>query len=157
MAKELTSQPGRKKIWIILLILVGIMVILGIGAYLLFLKPVPSTGTWTPIDLTTENLPSYLSQFSPIQELPEEGVILLAVGDTKYTITRGGVSPGAPAQPDIALTLPESYLKVIGERGWCAGLSQARANGDLGVALQGSETSLAFKYRVLAKYRSCFG
>ncbi len=147
---------GRK--WKYVLIVIGIIIILIFIAWL-FLKTPKSSGNmvWEPIDLNSENLPEYLGRFTLVHELPESGLIELAVGNNVYTITKGEVAVGKPDRPDIVLTLPASYLEIMGQHGWCAGVQRALADGNLGIEFKESQTELAWKYRSLFSYRKCLG
>ncbi len=117
----------------------------------------PPSSAWTPREITQENLPSELGRLAVVQEMPESGVIGLRVGEEDYAISGKSVSSGLAENADISVSLPESYLDIVGEQGWCAGLQQAKANGDLQVDLRQSTSSLAVKYRALLKYRECLG
>src|SRR3989338_11004811 len=154
MRMKLTT---RGKEWKIIGIIIGVVFIIGIAVGFAFLNAPKEKSVWQTVDLTKDNLPTYLERFKPVHDIPEEGVIELAVGDEGYTISKGKVIRGAPADADVKLTLPVSSFEVIGQQGWCAGLQQARADGNLGIELHGSETELAWKYRSLFNYRRCLG
>ncbi|MEK6898525.1 MAG: hypothetical protein AABW79_00320 [Nanoarchaeota archaeon] len=117
----------------------------------------PQYSTWTPREITQENLPSELGKFAVVQDMPESGIIGLRVGEEDYTISGNSVSSGASERADVYVSIPESYLDKIGEQGWCSGLQQARTNGDLIVDIRGPEASLGLKYRALLKYGGCLG
>ncbi|MEK6825142.1 MAG: hypothetical protein AABY02_04790 [Nanoarchaeota archaeon] len=139
-------------------VIVGVILIAAItGGVMWFGKDSVQTGTWTPITVTQDNVAVIMSQSSLVRDVPEDGVVAFYVGDRGYTITKEKMESGLPVNPDITITLPESYLATLGQYGWCAALQEARRNGNLGIELQGSKTSLVWKYRALEKYRLCLG
>lgn len=145
--------------WRWLGIIAGLIVVAVIAVLwgILINKPSSSSSTWQPIELTSDNLPSNLERFKPVQEMPESGVIGLIIGDEKYTIVKGRVSRGEANDADIIISLPKSYFEIMGEHGWCSALQTAQARGELGVSMEDSKTSLLLRYGALAKYKSCFG
>jgi hypothetical protein len=143
---------------IVIGIIVGVIIIAAlIGGFMFFGKEESSGSTWTPIEVNQDNVASVMSQSSLVRDVPEEGVVAFYVGNTGYTITKGNMVKGAPANPDITLRMPESYLTVLGQYGWCVALQQANQNQELGMELHGSTASTAWKYRTLEKYRLCLG
>src|SRR3989338_1914407 len=134
-----------------------ILIVVIAGGVMWFGKDSVQTGTWTPITVTQDNVAAIMSQSSLVRDVPEDGVVAFYAGNTGYTITKGKMESGLPVSPDITITLPESYLAALGQYGWCAALQEARRNDDLGIELQGSTASFAWKYRALEKYRLCLG
>lgn len=112
---------------------------------------------WKPIVVTAESLPGQLEHYSAIQALPEDAQVMLIVGNNKYRIDRGRVSQDVIENPDIVISLPESYFAIMGQYGWCSAIASANNNGDLGLEIHGSSTSLAWKYRSLIDYQKCLG
>lgn len=115
----------------------------------------PAEVAWTPIALTQNNVAEVISGTNIARDLPSNAAIQLYIGDVAYTIANRRMNKGILAEPEITIRIPESYLALIGQQGLCAGLAQARANSELGVRLESSPTLLAWKYRALAKYKSC--
>lgn len=112
---------------------------------------------WEPIVVSADSLPGQLEHYSAIQALPEDAQIMLIVGNNEYRIDKGKVSKGAVENPDIVISIPESYFAIMGQYGWCSALASANNNGDLGLELRGSSASLAWKYRGLIDYKNCLG
>ena len=112
---------------------------------------------WTPREITQENVAQVLSQTNLIQDIPEEGVIAAYVGDEGYTLRRGSMSGGIPSNPDVTIRIPESYLETMGRYGPCAAFAKARGDGMLSIEMHTESSSFAWKYRGLAKYKSCLG
>lgn len=113
--------------------------------------------SWKPMVITQDNVATVLTGTNLVRDIPEGGIIEAYVGDSVYTIQRGSMASGAPANPDVTVHMPERYLEIMGQYGPCAAFATARANGELGVEMHESTTSLAWKYRSLAKYKSCLG
>ncbi len=139
---------------------IGFLVVLGIATYglLAYLDIIGTTSAgWTPREITQSNVAQVLSQTNLIQDIPEEGVIAAYIGDEEYTLRKGSMSAGVPSNPDITLRIPETYLATMGQYGPCAAFAKARGDGALGIVMHTESSSLAWKYRGLAKYKSCLG
>lgn len=148
----------KKKI--VLLAIIGALVVLGIVTYSLlsyFGIIGTSSAGWTPREITQNNVAQILSQTNIMQDIPEAGIIAAYIGDAGYTLRKGSMSAGAPSNPDVTLRIPESYLEIMGQYGPCAAFAQARQDGVLGIEMHSESSSLAWKYRGLAKYKSCLG
>jgi hypothetical protein len=146
-----------KKTWFIVSALVIIAAIVFFVGWKITRPAQASVGVWQPIELTKENLPAYLSQFQPVNELPKDSEIALRVGSSEYIVTKGDVKLGKASNPEITITLPEKYFEIVGQKGWCAGVHEAQVNRDLDVSFNGSPAALGWKYRSLLKYRLCLG
>lgn len=149
----------KKSVWPKIFIVLGILLVLiiGAGTYVYFEYFYLPVGKWTPIELTKENLPSYLERFGAIDDLPADSEIQLYVDNIPYTISKGKVDIGETTSADIVINLPGKYLEVMGEKGWCAGLSEAKNNGDIEIKVNGEGEDLLWKYKALVKYRDCIG
>lgn len=144
-----------KKRYGVLVAIVVIAVLVGFGAYWM-LRPA-ETGVWTAQTITQANVATVISRTNVVQDIPSDGVIELYIGEEAYTLRQGSMSSGAAEHADITVRIPESYLEIMGQYGPCAALAQARANQELSIELKDSSTTLAWKYKELAKYRSCLG
>lgn len=113
--------------------------------------------TWEQMNLTPETIVPVLTGTAYVHDMPSDGNVALFIGNNAYTLTKGSVLPGEPAQPDVTIRIPAAYLEVIGDYGPCAALAIANQHGDLAVELHGSSTSLGWKYKKLIKYKSCLG
>lgn len=143
---------------IVIGVVVGVVLVVAVVAGFMFFGKEESSGTpWQPITVTQENVASVMSQSSLVHDVPEEGVVAFYVGEKGYSITKGKMESGAPANPDITIRMPESYLEVLGQHGWCTALAMAQQNQDLGLELHDSTASVAWKYKALEKYRTCLG
>ena len=147
----------------ITLLLIGIVIVLVMGVIIyssisgIAFSPSNSEGSWEPISVTQENVADVMSKSSLVSDIPADGTIELYVGETPYVVQRGSMSAGVASNPDITLRLPLKYLDILGERGWCVAIAVAYGNKDLSVELHDGTTSLAWKYRELAKYKACLG
>ena len=145
---------NKKRVVIVILAVVIAALLIG---YFVFFKTSTSSSVWQPINLTPESLPLYLENFKPVQDIPNDGSINLVVGEEKYVITKGNVAKGHSDDADIMISVPQNYFEIMGQRGWCSGLHAAKENGDLDVKISRPPTAIAWKYKNLGKYRSCFG
>ena len=141
---------------IVLLVLAG----LGYWAYYNYVKL--SSSVWIPVEINSASLPSVLEQFRLVDDLPEDSRIEINVGDNSYIVEKGNVEvqdgESNSGEVDAKVSLPEKYFKVFGEKGWCDGLKEANANGDLNVEIEeGKKKDLLWKYKSLVKYKSCLG
>lgn len=157
MVEEEVKKPKRHPL-LKFLVLVFIFA-LGVLAYFIYdtYFGKPAYAPWEPIELTQENLPANLQQFAVVGDLPSDARLQLTVGQKSYVIEKASVREGTLENADIYVTIPASYLTIMGQHGWCAGLQQARVNGDLGIQLRESTSSLAIKYSTLLKYKDCLG
>lgn len=98
-------------------VLIGLfIVVLLTGGYFIYdsFFAKAKQGAWTPKEITQENLPSELSKFAVVQEMPESGIIGLKVGEEDYTISGNSVSSGSSEEADVYVSIPENYLEIIG-------------------------------------------
>lgn len=151
-----TPKKSHHARWILLVFFIVTLAVAAYVVYDSYFKK-PAFVQWVPIELTSENLPSYLSQFSVIDDFPNEGVVNLRLGDASYVIEKGSVREGTSNRADLTITLPAGYFEILGKTGWCAGIQRARANGEIGIEVSEAGSSLALKYAKLAKYRTCIG
>ncbi len=154
--KEVKEKKKSKRKYFIGIIILLAIIVVGYFTWSYFFPKREGT-PWVPINLTAENLPSYLERLNAIHDLPQDGVIALTIGSSPYTIEKGKVREGLPSSADLSITLPDAYFEIFGQYGWCAGLQIARQRGELGIELGGSETGLLWKYKALAKYKGCLG
>lgn len=136
--------------------IVAVLILLGIGVYsTFFYTGSASYAAWQPIEVTLENLPNVMEQTPYVQELPRGALIELYIGSTPYTIVKGSLEEGSPANPDVTIKIPEKYLSVMGQYGVCAMVYAANKAGELTVEAHQSGTSLGWKYKTLVKYKDC--
>jgi len=145
---------------IIFVILVLVLAGAGYWAYYNYIKLSPSV--WIPVEINSASLPSVLEQFRLVDDLPEDSRIEINVGSNSYIVEKGNVEvqdgESNSGEVDAKVSLPEKYFEVFGEKGWCEGLKEANANGDLGVEIkEGKKKDLLWKYKSLVKYKSCLG
>lgn len=146
-----------KKGLVIGMIIGVIVIVIAVAGFMFLGRGETEQTTWTPIEVNQGNVANVMTQSSFVQDIPKEGVIALYVGEKGYTLTRGKMEAGIPGSPDVTVTMPESYLDVLGQSGWCVAMQQAYHNQDVGIEMHGSTASLAWKYRALEKYRLCLG
>ncbi len=104
--------------------------------------------------VTMETLPAFLESTEFVNDLPRNSKINLLVGDNEYMVTKNSVESGSYPDPDVTITVPESYVEQM-DNGLCETLSTAWDNGDIGVETSLSNLQLAWKYKGMMKYRSC--
>lgn len=141
---------------IFLMILFSVLVILRITSTNSSLSSSYSTVPGVQQKITEENLASYLSFNSIIQDLPEDASISLKVGKNEYAVQKGRVVPGVASKPDVRISIPNKYIKEL-SNGLCSALSKANKNKELSVEYYSSKISLAWKYRSLRNYAGCLG
>ncbi len=125
------------------------------------------SGTPTPtIKVDYSNLAQVLSSSGLVRDLPEGATLSLRFynfdtgerqWEKSYIITKGNVQEGEAENPDITFIIHSKYLKEMTNKNFCSVISQARANGDLGMETGMSKTRLAWKFRSLLKYKDCLG
>lgn len=97
---------------------------------------------------------SGLLQSEMIRDLPEKSIVSLRLGGEYYTISKDSIIRGRPTNPDLTILLPLNYANQI-SNGLCGMIKSANTNGDLGIEMHSSKTSLMWKYRGMLKYRNC--
>ncbi|MBS3080564.1 hypothetical protein J4221_03770 [Candidatus Pacearchaeota archaeon] len=116
------------------------------------------------VQVNKENLGNYLSRLSITHELPDDAEIELLIYnfdkgyreiEDTYVITKGNVYKGKAEVPDIVVLLHSKYINNLGYL--CSTLQEANRNGDLGIELKKSSTSLLWKYKSIIKYKDCLG
>jgi hypothetical protein len=159
----------------ILGILIGIFVLVALGAVgaaYYFLndsdpESVIQNSTPTPtIKVSYVNFAEIISKNYVIKELPENAVIQLKffnfdsgsqTWEKSFIMKRANVQEGNIDSADITLTLHSKYLKELTDKNFCDVIKKANSNGDLGFESSMSTTALAWKFKSIMKYKSCFG
>jgi len=117
------------------------------------------------IKITYDNMEYILSQNSIVQDLPSDGVLLLKFynfnsgerqWEKSYVIKKGSVKEGSE-NADVTISLNSRYLGTLTTRNFCEIIQLAKANNDVMFDTSISTTALAWKYRGVIKYKSCFG
>jgi len=143
-----------------ILIMVMLIVVVGAVIFNFTFSPKKTTGniiaSGKPVLVTPNNLPSYLSGYPIINDLPKKASIYVKFDDLSYSVTRGSVIPGVPQNPDVVIILPEEYIGKLGY-GVCGALREAIRNGDLRVESDLSNAQLLWKFKRMLKYRDCIG
>jgi len=158
-----------KKSWlkVLLIILIALTIILLAS---LFFHPKPTlTGKviyTPPIFINYSNFEKEIAKNYIIQALPSDARILLKFynfnsgqrqWENSFILQKANVTKGTLQNPDITLSLSSKYLKELTNQNFCQIIQKANNNGDLGIEFGLSEVSLMWKYRIILKYRSCFG
>lgn len=116
--------------------------------------------------LTYSEIPSILTEQSIIQDLPKDTIILLKFynfdtgerqWEKSYILKKGSATEGDTNEYDLFLYMHSKYLQSFNSQGLCGTIQSANKNGDLGVESDLSNTQLAWKFKSIMEYRSCFG
>ena len=155
--KKRKSKRNIKKSLIFGILVILILIII-IFATLSFLskRATKELTNREPVLVTPEILPSYLSNFNMVNDLPKEANINIKFGDYDYIIKKGSVLEGIAENPDISINLPEEYISKLGY-GLCEAIQEAIKNNDIGIELSVSNTELLWRYKGMLKYRDCVG
>jgi len=148
-----------KRSIIILLIVILCLVIGGIifGVYYKSLgKNQTSSNSGPTINITYQNLASELSKTSIVKAIPKDSSIALKIGEKEYILENDGIREGK-IDSDITITLPGKYIEGLTNKNLCSVIQKANNNGDLGFDTTLSKVSLAWKFKSMYNYRSCFG
>lgn len=123
-----------------------------------------SVSSTPAVNINYNNIEKELSKNSVIKALPSDSKILIKFfhfeGDTRviertYIASEGSLKEGGLENSDLIINIASEYLNKMTTKNVCAVLTQARKNGDLGIELVASETSLAWKYKSIVRYRDC--
>ncbi len=99
-----------------------------------------------------------------MEDLPSKGIIGLQFYDFKdgeriwqsnFLISKDGFSNSG--SPDLVLVMHSKYISTLNEVDLCEVVQTAKANGDMWVESELSNTKLFLKYASMMKYRDCFG
>lgn len=146
-----------RKLYIILGVILFVVLLCVSIAWYLGLIGSAYGEVWKPMVITQENVAQVISSTNLVQDLPNEASIQLNIGDKNYILRKGSMSEGKIENPDVEISIPESYLEVMGKYGPCVAMANARKNQELSISTGTSASNLAWKYRSLAKYKSCLG
>lgn len=155
-----------KKVVILVIILVMLLGALAFVAIKFFEKPKPLAANVPEVRITYENFEEEVSKQSLVQDLPEQGAILLRfynikngekVWENSYVLRNTGVEKSDLTDADLIIFLHAKYLDSLTNHNFCSIIEQAKAAGDLGIETGLSKTALAWKYRSMMKYRECLG
>jgi len=118
------------------------------------------------IKITYDNF-NLLSKTEMIKALPDDAVLVLQFIknndiEKSYIVTKSKIEEINKEEisklaPDLIITIPSSYLDNLTTANFCSIIQEAKNNGDLGIDLKASKTSLAWKYKSMFKYKSCLG
>lgn len=170
--EKMKEKKPKYKTLLIVAIIVVIVVIMaavfffgGKSSMLSLLKKGETQeGSFERIEVTKENLPTYLESLDPINDLPDDASIQVQLyhfeGDERvmeesYVITQGNVEEGEAHNPDIVIVLHSDYVKDLGN--FCSTLRSANKNGDLGIELNDNAAALLWKYKSIVTHKSCLG
>ena len=122
------------------------------------------SGSHEYVQVTKENLPTYLESLSAINDLPNDASVEVKffhfegderIWEQSYTITQGKARVGETVSPDIVVVLQTKYIKDLGN--FCSTMKSANKNGDLGFEMNQGKAALLWKYKDILKYKKCFG
>jgi hypothetical protein len=121
-------------------------------------------GNYQQVMITKENLPDFFKAQGFVQDLPDNGVILVKfynfdsgerAWEESYVIKKGSVEKGSVDNPDITIILSSKYIPYLGD--FCRAVQKAKENGDIGYESSLGNVALTWKYKGMVKYKSCFG
>jgi hypothetical protein len=125
----------------------------------------PSPQNYGPY-ITYANIEQQLSQNDIVKDLPENAVLLLQfynfktgfrVWEKSYILKKNYVKEGSIENPDLTITLSSKYLGQMTPGNFCNVIQIARANNDLGIYTELSNTQLLWKFKSMYEYRECLG
>ena len=149
-------KKRKNKTKYIVIATILIIFVIGIIIYYYIFKPV-KIGKHIPVELNKENLPSYLENLNVIENIPKKTDVQLNFGETEYNIKGKDVNQGETENPDFVISLPESYIDKIGEKGICEAVQEAIEKNEITIETTLSGTELFWKYKGLLKYKDCIG
>ena len=124
-------------------------------------------GVFVPVNVTKENLPSYLMSSSMIKDMPKKANVRLRLYDDSrgerkweetYFITGkivNEVSSDDNEKADVEIYLDSNYISELGLREFCSSIKKAKADGKFGAELKMSKVSFLWKYKGMMKYKDC--
>jgi hypothetical protein len=101
-----------------------------------------------------------------VQALPNNAKILLKFynfntgvrqWEKTFIVSKGSVKQGSASDADIFMIMHSRYVSELNNNNFCDIIKKANENRDLDVQFQISEIALAWKYRSVMPYKSCFG
>jgi hypothetical protein len=166
---EVKKNWGMRIFLVFLVLVLAIVVFLYVYIFVDFGRDkssVNNTVNVTVIPVNYTNFATEVSKNYVIEALPEDALILLKfynfssgerVWEASYIIKKSSVKEGSVDNPDITLLLSSKYLDGLTNTNFCDIIKTARANGDLGFETDKSSAGLAWEYKSVLKYKSCFG
>src|SRR3989344_2663069 len=124
-------------------------------------------GVFVPVNVTKENLPSYLMSSSMIKDMPKKANVKLKLYDDSqgerkweetYFITGNivkEVSSDDNEEVDAEIYLSSDYISELGLQELCSSIKKAKVNGEFGAELKMSKVSFLWKYKGMMKYKDC--
>lgn len=123
----------------------------------------------SPVLINYSNMENELSKNSIVQAIPQGSEFLLrfynfSSGERQWeksfalssTDVRE-ITDVSNFKADIILTLDSKYLKSLTNNNFCQIIQSANENGELGFETELSSVALAWKFKSLYSYKSCFG
>lgn len=158
------------KVVMLSVILVVLLVVLGVAVYALYpvlMSGRDRTGTDVPeVKITYENFEEQLTRQSLVQDIPEEGAMVLRfynynsgeqAWENSYILRRASVQKGSLNSADITISMHSKYLATLTNKNLCTTIIAAQDNGDVSFDTTLSQTGLAWKYRSMLWYKECLG
>lgn len=161
----------RTKVVILIIVLVVLLILLGVAAYVFF--PILMSGRGDTlnadvpeVNITYENFEEQLMRQSLVQDIPEEGAMILhfynynsgkQAWENSYILRRGNVQKGMLDNADIVISMHSKYLATLTNKNLCATINAAQDKGDVSFETGLSKTALAWKYRSMLEYKECLG
>lgn len=117
-------------------------------------------------DLNYDNLAPFLSKTQFIKDLPKNSQIMIQFYnyntgnrqiERSFILEKDKAMEGISQEPDLTILIHSKYIPELNTLTFCSTIAKARNNGDFGMSFQGSEISLAWKFRNMKKYSDCFG
>mgnify|MGYP001586749091 CR=1 FL=1 len=139
---------------------------------MVFVGPQQNNGPSGPlppmVNITYQNIAQVMSGSGMVNAIPAGSEILMKfysfnsgtrVWEKSFVLTSGVMkeTTNSDDKADIVVSLDSKYLQGLTNYNFCSMIQRANANGDLGFETELSSVSLAWKFKSLYSYRSCFG
>ncbi len=156
---------------VVIIVLVSLLLIIVepkiIGAFLGFFEEekTKSNQKIQAVDINYGNIEAVLSKTSLVNDMPEQGSILMRFynfnkgyrqWENSYIIEKGSVKK-QKEDADISLYLHSKYISDLNTRNFCYVVKKAKQNGDLGFYSELSKAKLLWRYKGMLKHRKCLG
>jgi hypothetical protein len=120
------------------------------------------------VNITYNNIAQVMSGSGMVNAIPAGSEILLKfysfkigmrIWEKSFALTSGVMRETAnpDEKADIIISLDSKYLQGLNNYNFCSMIQQANTNGDLGFESDMSSVALAWKFKSMYQYRSCFG
>jgi hypothetical protein len=158
---------------ILILVIIIFVAVAGYFGYNTFINSIGLKNTEVNVTLPDNPLPpdynrlkDVLQDNEIIKKLPSDAVLSLRffsflngerIWEKEFVLKRNYADGGEAKNPDITIILHSKYANIIESNNFCGVVRLAKANDDISFETNLSTIALAWKYKSLLGYRSCFG